>query len=105
MNITLNPALETQIGNSPEVFEAITEAANQIWDVFNLIAPRRTGAMVASAHMTPEQTTNGKILHLTIDPVNEDGTHYAAYVEFGTSRMAAQHNLRYALETVEAETQ
>lgn len=104
MNITLNPSLETELGNSPDVFEAVTQAANNIWDIFNLIAPRRTGAMVASAHMTPEQTTDGKILHLTIDPVNERGTHYAAYVEFGTSRMAAQHNLRYALETVEAET-
>lgn len=89
--------------HSPGTREALSEAVMEVHDAFQAIAPRVTGRMVASAHPTLRRTKNGWEATYEVPVENEQGTKYAKFVEFGTSKMRAQYNLRHALEIVQEE--
>lgn len=105
MDFQPNSRFEEYYANSPGVRDALQEAVLEVHDVFQAIAPRDTGAMVASAHPTLSRGRSGWEATYEVPVENERGTKYAKFVEFGTRYMRAQHNLQHALEIVEQEHQ
>lgn len=81
--------------------QAVADVAEEIADVFRDIAPRDTGNMVKSTHVTTELVDGKWEANVNVPVENERGTKYAKFVEFGTRYMHAQHNLRNAIEIVE----
>jgi HK97 gp10 family phage protein len=71
--------------------DSLWEAVNKAGEISIKIVPVRTGKLQRSLHVTPK--TPGKKRYTFGDKVD-----YGVYVEFGTSRMAAQPFLRPALD-------
>lgn len=102
MDFNPDRAFEARFLHSPDTFSALMQAANEIDAAFKDIAPRRTGNMVRSAHAEMSQGREGWECQYVVPVENERGTQYGKFVEFGTKKMRAQHNLKHALEIVQA---
>ena len=106
MDSKSNPSFEQAYAHMPGTRQALQECAEEIHDVFRMIAPQDTGRMVASAHPVTFRTRQGWEVEYRVPVENEEGTKYAKFVEFGTRnddgspRIHAQHNLRNAIERV-----
>lgn len=98
MEFTLDPAFTREWAVSDECLDVLTDAADNIHDAFNDIAPRRTGNMVNSTASHPAQVAGAWQVELVVN------IYYAKFVEAGTRYMQAQHNLRHAMQIVESET-
>lgn len=103
MDFDPNRSFERLYPHMPGSREALQQAVAQVHDVYQRIAPRDTGAMVASAHPVVFRTKEGWEVEYRVPVENEKGTKYAKFVEFGTRngdgspRINAQHNLRNAV--------
>lgn len=105
MQFTPNPKFEREYAHSPGTRNAMQEAVMEVHDVFQMVAPRRTGNMVASANPIVSRGPTGWQATYEVPVENEHGDKYAKFVEFGTRYMRAQHNLQHALEIVQQEHQ
>lgn len=98
MTIQMRLGLNSLRDLAPRVMEVVdaelNDAAEEIQFLAQELAPVRTGALKASIHVQ-------RIDHLALQ-VRADAP-YAAYVEYGTSRMAAQPFMTPAIEAVRAE--
>lgn len=95
-DVVVNDSFVQEFGLSDECLDVLEQAADRVHDRFNAIAPRRTGNMVGSTGSHPYRAKSWQV-DLVVN------IYYAKFVEAGTRYMRAQHNLRRALEMVEAE--
>jgi len=77
-----------------ELDAAVDSAAKLVWDTAISLVPVRTGRLKNSIHILKEKE---------LERIIRADTEYAAFVEFGTSRMAARPFMRPALEARRAE--
>ncbi len=95
MIATLNVKADTRLleslrrGSRPALQQALTEAAERVAADARQRAPVDTGALRHSIQVAPESGQLQLRVEATVD--------YAAYVEMGTARMAAQPYLRPAM--------
>lgn len=98
MDFDLDPSFLTEWATGDECRDVVTEAAGEIADTFDQIAPRDTGRMVSETAVHPAIVSNTWQAELVVN------VPYAKFVEAGTRYMRAQHNLRHSMEIVESET-
>lgn len=95
MTIQMRLGLNSMADLAPKIMQAvdreIEDAAEELVYLAQELVPVRTGALKASIHAD-------RIDHLAMQ-VRAD-VEYAAYVEYGTSRMAAQPYITPAMEAI-----
>lgn len=94
MRFDYNENFVNEYKQSPGVANVVTEIAEEVHDVFSMIAPQDTGRMVATSHTALNLEADGWVGYMLV-PV-----FYAKFVEWGTQYMRAQYNMRIALEHV-----
>jgi len=77
-----------------ELDAAVDSGAKLVWDTATTLCPVRTGRLKNSIHILKQKE---------LERIIRADTEYAIFVEFGTSRMAAQPFIRPALEARRAE--
>lgn len=90
-----NLALKTGWEHAPETWGMMGIVGEQIAGVAAQLAPRETGRLAESINSHPAPGPTGGA---GVDVVAD--VEYALFVEFGTSKMAAQPFLRPALDEV-----
>lgn len=98
MDFTLDSGFLAEWGTGDECLDVLTNAAEDIHDTFDQIAPRRTGNMVNSTAAHPAIVGSNWQVELVVN------IYYAKFVEAGTRYMRAQHNLQHAMQIVDAES-
>lgn len=102
MDYTQNNQFTKQFRSSQEVFGVMTEVVGDVHSIFQQIAPRRTGRLVRTATKAVTRGRDGWEAKYSTPAENpRDGAKYGKFVEFGTSRMRAQHNLQRTLQILQ----
>lgn len=102
MDFTQNNQFTKQFRSSQEVFGLMAEVVGDVDNIFQQIAPRRTGRLVRTATKAVTLGRDGWEAKYSLPAENpRDGAKYGKFVEFGTSRMRAQHNLQRTLQILQ----